>query len=325
MVNFQPKCDRYWPAKINSPEHFGPIQVTLLREDVLSSYTVRTLKIHHTRLRCAVSKQAGSSSSSTRHHADRYVLHYHYTSWPDDGSPPDDPLPLLSFVRKSASSNRECGQPVVVHCSAGVGRTGVYIVVDAMLKQMKAKCELGLVPYLRHIRTQRNFMVQTEEQYVFIHDALAETVAAGETSVSRTYLAGYAANLQSTFTTDENSVPWQLIDRQFQLVSSFQPDECQYQAALRPTCQLKNQSFDHLPLDATRVVLTPRGSSSDGSDYINATWMPGFRSAREFIVTQHPRQQTIPDFWRMLWEHSSRTVIVLSSLEEPVIIKIRFT
>ena len=82
-----------------------------------------------------------------------------------------------------------------------------------MLKQMKAKGELNLVAYLRHIRTQRNFLVQTEEQYMFVHDALAEAVASGETNINRSYLSRYINSLQSSFTTDENSIPWQLLDR----------------------------------------------------------------------------------------------------------------
>ena len=66
-------------------------------------------------------------------------------------------------LRKSSAVNRDSDRPIVVHCSAGVGRTGVYIVLDAMLRQMKCKCELGLVTYLMHIRTQRNYLVQVRD------------------------------------------------------------------------------------------------------------------------------------------------------------------
>ena len=88
-------------------ESYGPVDVTLLREDVLASYTIRTLKIHHTRLKCP---------KQQRQHADRYVLQYHFTSWPDSGVAPDDPLPLLNFIRKSSGANRESDRPIVVHC-----------------------------------------------------------------------------------------------------------------------------------------------------------------------------------------------------------------
>ena len=201
--------------------------------------------------------------------------------------------------------------------SAGVGRTGAYILIDAMLKQMKAKGELNLVAFLRHIRTQRNFLVQTEEQYIFVHDALAEAVASGETNINRSYLSRYINSLQSSFTTDENSIPWQLLDRQFKLATAFQPQESQFMAALKPCNQSKNQNFDYLPIEAARVALSPR-TGVEGSDYINASWLPGFNKLREFIITQHPTEQTVPDFWRMLWDHSIKTVTVLSPLQQPV-------
>ena len=90
-----------------------------------------------------------------------------------------------------------------------------------------------------------------------------------------------------------------------------------YQSALRLSNQCKNRNFDFLPLDATRVSLVPR-ANSEGSDYINATWLPGFWQLNEFIMTQHPLPQTVSDFWRMVWEHNVRTVVVMSPLQEPV-------
>ncbi len=219
-------------------------------------------------------------------------------------------------VLEEATEDNDCILLALLLSSAGVGRTGAYILIDAMLKQMKAKGELNLPAYLRHIRTQRNFLVQTEEQYIFVHDALAEAVGSGETNINRSYLSRYINSLQSSFTTDENSIPWQLLDRQFKLATAYQPQEAQFTAALKPCNQSKNQNFDFLPIESARVPLTPT-PGLEGSDYINASWLPGFNRLKEFVITQHPSEHTTADFWQMLWDHSARTVVVLSALQQP--------
>ncbi|CAB4058090.1 PTPRG [Lepeophtheirus salmonis] len=297
------KCDLYWPTE--GCKVYGLIEVAPVREEVMCTYTLRTFKIKHTKIK-----------SGKQRLSERIVLQYHYTTWPDHGTP-ENPLPVLSFVKKSSAANRDGDGPIVVHCSAGVGRTGAYILIDAMMKQMKAKCELNIVAFLRHIRTQRNYLVQTMEQYVFVHDALAEAVASGETNINISYLSRYISSLQSSFTTDENSVPWQLSDRQFKLATSYRPGESQFTAsALKPCNQIKNQNFDYLPIESGRVFLTGK-SGIEGSDYVNASWLPGYHNLREFIVTQHPIEQTAPDFWQMLWDHRVQNVVILSSLQQP--------
>ena len=185
---------------------------------------------------------------------------------------PASSLPLLAFVKKSSPASKEVGggsignsiaPPILVHCSAGVGRTGAYIVLETMLRQLRAKGELSLLPYLAHIRAQRPFLVQTLDQFRFIHEALAETVLSGETSIKAAYLARYIASLGTSFTTEESAAPFQLLDRQFSHVVRTKPTEAEVSAAIRPANQLKNQSFDFIPLDVNRVVLTPL-PSTDG-------------------------------------------------------------
>ena len=171
------KCDQYWPKE--GTLSYGPIEVTLLSEVTMANYTLRSLRVKHRKLK----KKKWICS-------ERSVAQYHYTGWPDHGTPPDT-LPVLSFIRKSVAASpspADGGGPIVVHCSAGVGRTGTYIVIDAMLRQAAAKGEMNIFGYLKHIRSQRNHLVQTEEQYIFLHDALVEALGSGVTEVSRRYI-----------------------------------------------------------------------------------------------------------------------------------------
>lgn len=82
--------------------------------------------------------------------------------------------------------------------------------------------------------------------------------------------------------------------------------------ALKPCNKGKNRSLNLIPLEAHRVHITPRAPGTDGSDYINATFFTGFNHLKEFIVTQHPVTDTISDFWQMVWDHNSTTIVVLS-------------
>lgn len=120
--------------------------------------------------------------------------------------------------------------------------------------------------------------------------------------------------MQSNFTTEETT--WQLLQRQFNQITAKKPVEDHFSAATAPANQLKNQSFDFLPIDATRTKLSVVGEE-EGSDYINASWIPGFLSLNEFLLTQHPKEATIPDFWRLLWEQDVHTVVVLSPVADP--------
>ncbi|KAH8419235.1 hypothetical protein KR222_011240, partial [Zaprionus bogoriensis] len=281
------KCDMYWPK--DGVETYGVIQVKLVEEEVMSTYTVRTLQIKHMKLK--KKKQCNM---------EKLVYQYHYTNWPDHGTP-DHPLPVLNFIKKSSAANPAEAGPIVVHCSAGVGRTGTYIVLDAMLKQIQQKSIVNVFGFLRHIRAQRNFLVQTEEQYIFLHDALVEAIASGETNL----------------TTDQveelkNCTPY--LEQQYKNIIQFQPKDIHIASAMKQVNSIKNRGAI-FPIEGSRVHLTPK-PGEDGSDYINASWLHGFRRLRDFIVTQHPMSHTIKDFWQMVWDHNAQTIVLLSSLDD---------
>ena len=220
------KCDMYWPKDKDTTQTYGHIDVTLVREDVMANFTVRSLRVKHTKLR----KKKWSVS-------ERCVEQYHYTGWPDHGTPTDT-LPVLSFVRKSVGCNPPDGGAIVAHCSAGVGRTGTYIAIDAMLRQATAKGEINVFGFLKHIRCQRNHLVQTEEQYVFLHDALVEALGSGVTEVSLPAIGEHILKLNSPVSEMDTRL---LLEKQFDLVCSFGPTEYDQVAARRGCNVAKNR------------------------------------------------------------------------------------
>ncbi|ODN00699.1 Tyrosine-protein phosphatase 99A [Orchesella cincta] len=295
------KCDMYWPKE--GIETYGVIQVRLVKEDILSTYTVRTFSLRHLKLK-----------KKKQTICERTVYHYHYTNWPDHGTP-SHPLPVLSFVKKSSAANPLDAGPIIVHCSAGVGRTGTYIVLDAMLRQIRARGDLNIYGFLNHIRKQRNFLVQTEEQYIFIHDAMLEAIESGETNVNIAYLSRYIHSLLSGSYADEKSEVSSLLERQYKLVTQFSPKDFHQSAALKSCNLAKNRNIDNVCTDAYRVSITPK-PGVEGSEYINASFAPGFRRLQEFIITQHPLESTIAEFWQMCWDHSVQTVVVLTAMDD---------
>ena len=89
------------------------------------------------------------------------VVQFHFLAWPDHGVPTNS-MSLISFI-KSIRKVHSHSNPnsLLVHCSAGVGRTGTLITLDAMLKRMKEEGNINIFPFVKYLRTQRVLMVQT--------------------------------------------------------------------------------------------------------------------------------------------------------------------
>nr|CAH7757685.1 unnamed protein product [Callosobruchus chinensis] len=158
------KCARYWPD-LNSSKEYDKIKVKNLVESSTPHYTLREF---------LVSKEGNT--------CERKVYHYHFQAWPDHGVP-SDPGVVLNFLhevnkRQETIQQEAPLQPpgaILVHCSAGIGRTGTFIVIDMILDQLKRhglNCEIDIQRTIQMVRSQRSGMVQTEAQYKFVYLAV---------------------------------------------------------------------------------------------------------------------------------------------------------
>ncbi|VDO00633.1 unnamed protein product [Rodentolepis nana] len=318
------KCDQYWPSR--GPETYanGVITVSPIPGPEgtleLAYFTIRRFTISHLN---------GNEV--------REVTHLQFTSWPDHGVPESPPIPLLLFMRRirraacsqggresvsliapgatstsvaSSESDPATSGPMVVHCSAGVGRTGALIALDIMQDQMKYENAVDVLGCVTALRSQRNFMVQTEEQYIFVYDALLEMAEGGYTEVpARGLYTQYNSLLQP------DGMGYCGFDIEFKKLESFFMPKAGFTSALLPPNKCKNRFLESLPYEKSRVALTPlRGV--DGSDYINASFVDSYRSRRAYIATQGPMAETLEDFWRMCWEHNSAIIVMISQSTE---------
>ena len=99
------------------------------------------------------------------------VTHFHFTAWPDHGVP-QFATSLISFIKRvQKSHDKDRGVPLVVHCSAGVGRTGTFVMLDSMMDRLKVEDSINVYEFLRQMRSKRMYMVQTlvSDIYIYIY------------------------------------------------------------------------------------------------------------------------------------------------------------
>ncbi|XP_037132916.1 receptor-type tyrosine-protein phosphatase F-like isoform X17 [Syngnathus acus] len=285
------KCDQYWPAR--GTETYGMIQVTMLDTVELATYSVRTFALY----------KNGSNEK-------RELRQFQFMAWPDHGVP-EYPTPILAFLRRVKACNPPDAGPMVVHCSAGVGRTGCFIVIDAMLERMKHEKSVDIYGHVTCMRAQRNYMVQTEDQYIFIHEALLEAATCGNTEVPARNLYAHIQKL----TQPPPGETVTAMELEFKRLANSKAHTSRFISANLPCNKFKNRLVNIMPFESTRVCLQPiRGV--EGSDYINASCIDGYRQQKAYLATQGPLAETTEDFWRMLWEHNSTIVVMLTKLRE---------
>ncbi|XP_059682102.1 receptor-type tyrosine-protein phosphatase eta [Gavia stellata] len=152
------KCEQYWPDK--QSKSYGDIIVTMVSEIVLPEWTIRDFTVE--------------KSNTPESHA---VRQFHFTSWPDHGVPETTDL-LINFrhLVHEYSSQNPIDSSTLVHCSAGVGRTGTFIAIDRLIQQIEMENTVDVYGVVYDLRMHRPLMVQTEDQYVFLNQCVRDII-----------------------------------------------------------------------------------------------------------------------------------------------------
>ncbi|XP_036834665.1 receptor-type tyrosine-protein phosphatase C isoform X3 [Oncorhynchus mykiss] len=306
------KCAQYWPSPEREVEIFEGFVVKLNREEHCPDYIIRHLSLTNKREKSA----------------EREVTHIQFTSWPDHGVPGEPHLLLKLRRRVNAFKNLFSG-PIVIHCSAGVGRTGTYMGIDAMMEGLEAEGRVDIYGYVVKLRRQRCLMVQVEAQYILIHQALIEHNQFGETEIS---LAELHPTLGTLKQRDPGNEPT-LLEAEFQRLPRYKNWRT-FNTGINEENKKKNRSSSVIPYDYNRVLVKLEDESShdqdddndddDSSDeedeestkYINATQIDGYWCQRSLIAAQGPLADTTGDFWQMVFQKKVNTIVMLSDLTE---------
>uniref|UniRef100_A0A8C4WG40 Receptor-type tyrosine-protein phosphatase U n=1 Tax=Gopherus evgoodei TaxID=1825980 RepID=A0A8C4WG40_9SAUR len=256
------KCSKYWP---DDSEMYGDIKITLVKSELLAEYAVRTFALERGLLGAA--------------RGEAVPLH---VVAPNTGCLTTPPGSWAFIRRVKASTPLDVG-PIVIHCSAGTGRTGCYIVLDVMLDM--AECE-GVVDIYNCVKTlcsRRINMIQTEEQYIFIHDAILEACLCGETAIP---VSEFRPTYKEMVRIEPQSNSSQLRE-EFQTLNSVTP---------------------HLDVEECSVALL--------NNYINAALTDSYTKSAAFVVTLHPLQNTTADFWRLVYDYGCTSIVMLNQLNQ---------
>ncbi|XP_041722501.1 receptor-type tyrosine-protein phosphatase epsilon isoform X2 [Coregonus clupeaformis] len=288
------KCYQYWPDQ--GCWMYGNVRVAVEDFTVLVDYTIRKFCVQY------------QGSDGPR--APRLVTQLHFTSWPDFGVP-FSPIGMLKFLKKVKTVNPSYAGSIVVHCSAGVGRTGTFIVIDGMIDMMHVEQRLDVFGFVTRIREQRSQLVQTDMQYSFIYQALLEYYMYGDTELDVSSLEGHLQKLHNTRTPLDRLG----LEEEFRKLTNVRIMKENMRTGNLPANMKKNRVLQIIPYDFNRVILSMK-RGQEFTDYINASFIDGYRQKDYFIATQGPLSHTVEDFWRMVWEYRCHSIVMLTELKE---------
>ncbi|XP_063303215.1 phosphatidylinositol phosphatase PTPRQ [Pelobates fuscus] len=167
------RCHQYWPEDNKPVTVFGDIVITKVVEDVQIDWTTRDLKVE-------------------RHGDFMMVRQYNFSSWPEHGVP-ENATPLIHFVKMVRAGRPHENTPTIVHCSAGVGRTGVFVALDHLVQHINHHDFVDIYGLVAELRSERMCMVQNLAQYIFLHQCAVDLLASKGSNQAAICFVNYPA------------------------------------------------------------------------------------------------------------------------------------
>ncbi|XP_068202261.1 uncharacterized protein [Palaemon carinicauda] len=223
------------------------------------------------------------------------VTHYHYTNWPDHGVPEE--AISISYLVTNFLDNHDNGG-VVVHCSAGIGRTGTVLMVLLLQEMLMMQGAIDPVEVLERLRSGRGRLVENIEQYNLALEITDEVFFGNVTKIT-------SINLQNNLESLLANVPLE-----YEKIKAF-PTPLSYEYSSSEAFRHLNRNLNILPGDSHRIYLQMVNGEEE-SQYINAVHIHGFSKSDRFLVTEHPLRQTQAKFWRMIMEKKCPFVVLIN-------------
>ncbi|GFO40158.1 receptor-type tyrosine-protein phosphatase kappa [Plakobranchus ocellatus] len=281
------KCAMYWPE--SGQKAFGEIKIELLTTRIFAEYIIRHLQL------------------SKGNEPPRDVTQFHFTAWPDKLTP-DSPWGLIDFyqsVRTESGTGR-----LLVHCSAGVGRTGTFIALGSLLKEAEATGKMDFRATLQKMRQYRMHMIQTIAQYIFLHKAVLVGHMTSGTVIKVNDIAARFLSLEGGASGDKSARSYQQEFDDLAAVCDediIMPHQQKDEKVQGNSTKSKDRLSNILPNNLYRPLLAAQGGEEN--KYINAVFVPSLTHNNQDILTQLPLPSTVTDFYRLVTQFEVGLVV----------------
>ncbi|KAL8179225.1 UNVERIFIED_CONTAM: hypothetical protein K2H54_061970, partial [Gekko kuhli] len=298
MENGRVLCEYYWPSD-TSPVVSGQITIHLLAQNFADEWTTREFKLQHAGLK-----------------EERGVTHLHYTAWPDHGVPESTTsiIAFIDLVRAHVQNAKDSG-PTLIHCSAGVGRSGTFIAIDRLLQQLKHEKMVDVFNTMYSLRMSRHVMIQTLGQYIFLHNCILEKISEnpliGLSGVDLSHPIPLKSFVQHHARNSYKANAGFLREYEQMLLEAAKEElKLSLMYCVKPA-----QFHSHkgcFPDDHAKVKFSAL-DRDPFSDLSHAWFIPGCNSAKDYIAIEGPDKLALEEFWGLIWDYGVHTIITLTS------------